>query len=258
MIWALLVGINRYRDPRIRPLEYATADARLVKEYLAFECHDAQIERLTDAEATRAAITTAVEALIAKVRLGDRLLFYFAGHGTIGATDAQSDVKAYLAPHDASPTQIERTGYELLIDLPGLLRPVRNRGGRLLMIVDACFRATGDEGSRAFRSVTPEAGNHLELEVERVSSYQRMSIDKSDVLLAATQTNAVAYERHEYGHGAFTHHLIHHARAMAEVGPVRVQPLVDRVAVETQALQTPLYNSWNATNARFPSRHDPR
>jgi uncharacterized caspase-like protein len=256
MLHALLIGINEYAHAKIPPLQYARADVELVTNYLE-GVKDTKIARLEDAEATRANIANAIARIMATVRIGDRVMFYFSGHGTMNSPNPQADVKAYLAPHDADPSNIVATSYELHVMFPDLLHPLYERGARLLVVVDACFKSFGDPTSRAFASESARTGQHLNIEAETLPPYQRATFDRSSILIAAAQINEVAYEDRDLGHGIFTYHLIQTATSLAQTGPVSASALAESVHESTVSRQRPTFTAWNAVGAKFPSVHGP-
>lgn len=79
-IFALLVGINRYKS--IRGLNACESDVNSIKNYLT-EAHgsDAVIETLIDDKATRDQIVKTFKTHLGKAKKGDVALFYFSGHG---------------------------------------------------------------------------------------------------------------------------------------------------------------------------------
>ena len=93
--WALVVGINRYKDPKIPRLKYAEADARAVKERLVqVGFPERNIRSLLGHEATREAILMALEEdLNPRMERGDRLFIYFSGHGASTALISLADMQ---------------------------------------------------------------------------------------------------------------------------------------------------------------------
>lgn len=74
---AVCVGIDRYRS---RPLNGCVADARRWTDSL--RGLDFEVVQLFDEAATRTAILSALERMIAGSRAGDHLVFQYSGHGT--------------------------------------------------------------------------------------------------------------------------------------------------------------------------------
>lgn len=82
---ALLVGINRYDDPRWNLLNGAIYDTQLQRELLIhrFGFNPSDILTLTDSDATRENILQAFqEHLIKWAKPGDVVVFHFSGHGS--------------------------------------------------------------------------------------------------------------------------------------------------------------------------------
>jgi metacaspase-1 len=79
---ALLVGINAYpTQPLLGCVNDITDAAQLLEQKLGFQNSD--MWHLTDADATAEAIKTKIrDWLIGQAGTGDRLLFYYSGHGT--------------------------------------------------------------------------------------------------------------------------------------------------------------------------------
>ena len=85
-IFALIIGINKYKNsPHIPKLEGAVPDADAVRNYLQdhLGVPSSQIKNLRDSEATRAAIIDGIKAFSFndKIKEGDPILIYYAGHG---------------------------------------------------------------------------------------------------------------------------------------------------------------------------------
>lgn len=77
---AIVIGIDQYRDG-IPALRTAANDARRLGTLLASE-HGYDVISLLDGDATQERITRLLtKELPARVGNGDRVLFYFAGHG---------------------------------------------------------------------------------------------------------------------------------------------------------------------------------
>jgi len=109
-LFALIIGINKYKNANMTTLKGAVADADLIQDYLEGHLNvpKSHIRNLRDVEATRAAIVSAFHALRADPRIknGDPILIYYAGHG--GETNPPNGWDAggadkkiqMLLPHD--------------------------------------------------------------------------------------------------------------------------------------------------------------
>ena len=146
---AVVIGINDYTRG-IPPLRTAVNDARRLGALLAAE-HGYEVIAVLDGAATRARLVSLLkDELPARVKAGDRVCVYFAGHGV--AIDGHDGPNGYLLPVDAS-----RADEGTFLDMPlvhdalvGL--PCRH----MLVILDSCFSgAFRWSGTRAV-SVLPE------------------------------------------------------------------------------------------------------
>ncbi|MGC4047941.1 MAG: caspase family protein [Armatimonas sp.] len=91
---ALVIGVNKY--PGLRPgsdLNGCVPDAQLMKTEL--EAYNFQVTIITDEQATKQGILTAISELKGKVSGNDKVVIYFAGHGTTDGADAA------ILPNDA-------------------------------------------------------------------------------------------------------------------------------------------------------------
>jgi hypothetical protein len=92
---ALVIGVNKYPNLRAgSDLNGCVPDAQMMKTEL--EAYNFQVTMLTDEQATKQGILNAIAELREKVSGSDKVVIYFAGHGTTEDGD-----KANILPHDA-------------------------------------------------------------------------------------------------------------------------------------------------------------
>ena len=85
-VYALLVGINDY--DQIKKLRGCLNDIEAVEKYLQLGTDfEVSVEKLTNAQATRAGIIAAFRSHLAQAGKEDTVLFYYSGHGTQEAAD---------------------------------------------------------------------------------------------------------------------------------------------------------------------------
>ncbi|HEV2853369.1 MAG TPA: caspase family protein [Thermoanaerobaculia bacterium] len=105
--WALLIGINSY--PKFFPRGQLTGcinDVEVMRQALAesFKFPEDHIEVLTDAQATREGILSAMKALVERVGKDDIVVFHYSGHGS-QMTDVEGDepdgLDETIVPHDS-------------------------------------------------------------------------------------------------------------------------------------------------------------
>ena len=103
-LFALIIGINKYKSALIKDLKGSIADAEAVKDYLqdALGVPPSRIKTLFNEHATRDGIIKNLGALKdADTREGDPILIFYAGHGVAGDRASVVDEKVELiAPYD--------------------------------------------------------------------------------------------------------------------------------------------------------------
>jgi len=97
--WALLVGIDKYRDREIPALGTAVKDAEAVRDLLIerYGFKADRVRTLLNEQATRVAIEGALYRLGQQAGPNDSVFIYYAGHGQ---TDIEK-VRGWWVPHDA-------------------------------------------------------------------------------------------------------------------------------------------------------------
>lgn len=97
--WALLIGIDKYRDREIPALGTAVKDAEAVRDLLIerYGFKSDRVRTLLNEQATRVAIEGALYRLGQQAGPNDSVFIYYAGHGQ---TDIEK-VRGWWVPHDA-------------------------------------------------------------------------------------------------------------------------------------------------------------
>jgi tetratricopeptide (TPR) repeat protein len=211
-LWAIVVGITEYQHRRLR-LEYAAADADAFYDVLCsptgggFDTE--HICKLTDEEATTAAVTRALRSFLKKPARDDLVVLYFACHG---APDPDRPELSYLLTHDTDPFDISGTALPMReIDLS--LRE-NLLADRVVILADTCHSGaiSGGRGARSMADPAEVVNRFL----EGVSKAQR-----GVAVLTSAEANEVAREGPEWGggHGVFTHFLLEGMGGAADRAP---------------------------------------
>lgn len=206
--WALVVGINSYKQDRIKNLNYAEADAQAVAACLpALGFPEENIRVLVGEDATREAIEKILEYKFnRKMKRNDRFLFYFSGHGVTYRMIA-GDEQGYMLLHDSQlmgdwPTRdkpyLDRPPH-LALEMQTFLRnaralPVKHK----LLLIDSCFSG--------FAVV-----NRCTEDTESSNLTQRLTTFTSKPViqvLTAGSAGETAREVPDYKHGIFTRYLL--------------------------------------------------
>jgi uncharacterized caspase-like protein len=187
--YAIVVGISDYRPATgLSRLEYAASDAQQLAQ--ALEEQGYNVQTLTDAEASRGVLKSALENLKNAVGsdVDNELLFYFSGHGF-----AQNG-KNYLATFGATATQLSEG---LLVDdvLAALDQiPATTR----MMLLDAC-RSDPFPGAKS-----------------NGASFSTAAATNKTAVLYSTSPGTASYEDRKLGGGVFTHFLLEGLKGAAK------------------------------------------
>jgi len=128
---AIVIGINDY-DNGISPLKTAAPDAEAIAHLLTTK-HGYQVRLLLNQDATLAKLKQLLQKLPNEIEPGDRLLFYFAGHGV--ALNNENGPAGYLVPQDAASGDSDTL--LSMLDLHDALVELPCR--HLLAVLDCCF-----------------------------------------------------------------------------------------------------------------------
>jgi hypothetical protein len=151
--YAIVVGIDAYKNSKFPALSNGVVDAERVAEYLKREGYEVTL--LTDAKATRAHIIGALRQAARELGASDRLIFFFGGHGF---TEKLRDQEVgYIVPVDAEGTESFISMDDMRAESERL-REVRHQ----LFIMNSCHGGTiGILPTRSI-GVDQAAGNYLQ------------------------------------------------------------------------------------------------
>jgi uncharacterized caspase-like protein len=147
--WAVVIGIDRYRDPSITELQYAAADANAFYDFLITKggVKPSNARLLLNKDATQVNIRRALgDFLKQKALKDDEVIIYYAGHGTTDPEPtAEGGLAKYLVPWDADPTSLFATGIPME-EIDHIFARLAAR--KILLVQDTCF--SGGAGGRTF------------------------------------------------------------------------------------------------------------
>jgi len=230
--WAIIIGIDDYKDPRLAPLGTAVKGARAVADLLRtqFSFDPDKVILLENEHATQGAIRRAFTdplSRIDKVTKDDRVIIYFGGHGVTYDT-AEGDIGS------VSAYDTELAYWDTAIPMDELTRLAnRSHAKHVLFLLDACF-----SGYATTRSA--ESGTQRQRE-------DYMTRPARQVIAAGTRDQVVSDTWGPGGHSLFTGFLLEglSGAAPAPGGLLRVYHLAgylqDAVAQHSRSRQTPQY-----------------
>jgi len=212
--WAVVIGIAKYQDSRIRALKYTVRDAQAVYQFLTDPAGGGfprdNVRLLLNEQATQRAIkNTLGQFLPERAVQGDLVFMYYAGHGAPEVDRAKREpdgFSKYLVPYDADYADLYSTGINM-----GEVKDFFDRieSDRVVFVMDACF--SGASGGRGFANVprgrdVRGTGNYLD----------RLAEGKGRVILTASDANELSLELDSLRHGLFTYHFLQGLRGRAD------------------------------------------
>jgi replicative superfamily II helicase len=196
---SLFVGIDRYKDSRINWLSGAVRDAGALHALFADTIPGSSHVLLTDADATRDGIRSALESLVMETKPEDIVVIFYAGHGT----DTHEIVCYDTDVADLSGTSLP---LDVLADTLS-----RINGKTVLCALDCCF--SGGLGSRVFATSITSRGLTRKTPSDILSRF----IGTGRLVLTASADDEEALESAQHGHGLFTYRLIEALQGVDEV-----------------------------------------
>lgn len=138
--YALIIGISDYK--LVPSLQYAHKDAQAFEDFLISDAGGkvprGNIETFLNENANRNNVADAISIIARKAKPGDRVYFFFAGHGDMeDLTQIENGLLLlYNSPH-GNYFGMKDDVLEIL-DLKRYLSPLSQRGTEMIFIVDAC------------------------------------------------------------------------------------------------------------------------
>jgi len=136
--WAVVIGVNWYKDERIPDLGGAVNDAWAFYHYMASPSgggvNPYRLKLLLNDEATRENVEGALGNFLGQACPQDQVIIYFAGHG---APEPDRPDDAFLLVHDTNLDNMVGSAISMQ-RLPEFLEWRAGSAGNLLLLVDAC------------------------------------------------------------------------------------------------------------------------
>lgn len=189
--WAVVVGVDRFRDRRVASLNYAANDAQSIARALGTVGFPPdKTFLLTNDQATRGAIERVLSGVIRRgAGPDDRVFAFFAMHGVTEGLPHGGE-EGYLLPHDADIDNLPLTALSMQ-----QLKQIGQRiaAKHILIAVDACYG-----GYSLVRAQAPPSADQRYLELVLKSR-------TIQVLTAGRRDQPVIEDQ---GHGVFTRALL--------------------------------------------------
>jgi hypothetical protein len=197
-LYALIVGVNKYQNPRYE-LNYATPDAGAIKSQLEASkssiLESVEVTTLFDNDVTKEKINQSFSELSKKIGEQDIFIFYYAGHGTMH--EAGGNQEFFIVPHDV--TQLygnEDMLRQKAVSAAELRQLSMNLNAqKQIYIIDACHSASA-------LSAAATRGAAEEIAIAQLAR------STGTFWLTAAGSDQFATEFQELGHGVFTYSLL--------------------------------------------------
>lgn len=201
---AIIVGISNYKN--IQKLQFAHTDALAFYRFLISPAggnvDSNNIILLLNEKATAARIYSALDAMLDVAQEGDRIIFYFSGHGDLETKTIRQN--GFLLGYDAPPAAYMSggtIGINYLQDY--MLTLAEKNKSKVILITDACRSgklAGGIEGVKMTAAALQE---------------QWQNVTK----ILSSQAGELSYEDNKWGGGGgvFTFYLLRGLKGLADV-----------------------------------------
>ena len=234
--WALVIGIDKFKDKRIPTLRYSAKDARDFADSLIKKGNFAgdHIKVLLNEEATQEAIEEALGDtwLPRRALSNDLVLIYISTHGSPQEIDVGKD--NWLIAHNTNIDKLYSTG----IELTSLAETVKKRTGceRVVLFLDACNSGAAQTGASKG--------------LVRPSNFDINSlVGEGAIVISSSDSNQRSWESRRYQNGVFTRKLIETLSGGGADRPIQdvyeeLRSTVEQeVRFDRKATQTPVFKS---------------
>jgi hypothetical protein len=206
-LYALVVGVSKFKDPNVNKLAWAAKDARDFASALKRQnrlYRKVEVKLLTDEDADNGSIIDGLAWLQRQVGQGDVGVVFLSGHGV---TDPRGNY--YYVPYNA---RLEETG--------GVTLPTRSTSVPESEIRDTLKQLAGNA---FFFFDTCHAGKAAGISFRGEQDYSKLINEIANsanaVVLASSTGSELSQERDEWQQGAFTKALLEGLAGAADLYP---------------------------------------
>lgn len=214
-LYAVVVGVSKYKDARIPALSVSDKDARSIAEFFKTQKNlfkDIHVSLLVNEDATREALETELYYKIRRAGKDDTVIIFLSGHGT---DDPKNPGEFFFLPFDANSEFVAVGGIHM--NRQWFVDKLDSK--RVLIIADACH-AGGFAGSGVKR-LPPSLDKFM----------GQFKESEGRVFITSSRADEYSKETPELGHSLFTHFLLEGlgGNAADKDGVVTLKSLYDYV-----------------------------
>jgi WD40 repeat protein len=236
-LYALVVGVGKFKDAKINPLDWAGKDARDFADALKRQqgklYRKVEVKLLAEEEADNASIIDGLTWLGRQVSQGDVGVVFLAGHGVTDPRGNYSYVPYNARLEDVAGVALPTRASS--VPASEIRQALRDLVGNALFFFDTCH--AGGAAGITFRGA-PDTNKLINEIAESANA----------IVLASSTSGELSQERADWQHGAFTKALLEGlagaADAMPKDGVVTIDELnlyvKERVKELTGGLQHPV------------------
>ncbi|MBN1351608.1 caspase family protein [candidate division KSB1 bacterium] len=210
--YALVIGINDYKSPRIRDLNYSEADALYLKDmlirYARYKPQNVKI--LLGEAATYARIKSEIYWLGQAAEKDDDVFFYFSGHGTRVEDSDRNESDGMDEAFCPYETDIDNPASVILDDEIGhWFRRINAK--QVIVVLDCCHsggaagRSLENDGSKGLEMGAASTGRGL-LNPDDDPYARDLNVDNK-FIMTASDADEQSFENPQLGHGVFTYFI---------------------------------------------------
>ena len=211
--WAVIVGIEDYES--VNDLSYTVDDAEDMRNVLLSygNWNDSNIQFLTDADASKNGIGTAITTMASKSDADDVCVFFFSGHGSRIPGTESDDYDEVICPWDTT------SEIDSVISDDELGTWLSFCPGNIIVILDTCYSGGFAKGTEGTIKTVPNprvskdaiARRHFVEGLVEHLKQKPISRDLNQaeyVVLMACEEDKYAYESRRLKNGVFTYYIV--------------------------------------------------
>ncbi|MGB2764529.1 MAG: caspase family protein [Candidatus Aminicenantaceae bacterium] len=245
--WAVIIGVSDYKDSRIPPLRYATADAVSFHDWLISpeggHYPPSHVKLLVNKQATGQNIREALFVWLKQAIEEDMVLIFFAGHGSPDSPDSPENL--FLLPYDVKYDNISTTGFPMWDIETALKRFVKAK--KVVVMADACHAGGVGQAYDVARRA------NRDLKINPISSaIQKLSVISEGVaVLSASDDKQYSQEGEKWGggHGVFSHFLLEGLKGAADYNKDNIVTLGELIPYLSEQVRRATRNAQSPTIA---------
>ncbi|MFH1115192.1 MAG: caspase family protein [Pseudomonadota bacterium] len=191
-LYAVVVGVAKYSNPKIPRLTVSDKDARDFAEFLKTQkdvFKDTHVKVMLNEEATKTEVTKQLYYELRKAGKDDTVILFFSGHG---ADDPRKPGDFFFLTHEADPENLEGTA----VKMNGLDFLQKLDANRVVLIADSCHAG-------GFSRNTTKA-----LEPSIQAFMREFGRSSGRAILSSSKPDEYSVEKPGFENSVFTHFLI--------------------------------------------------